>query len=79
LAQLRVTFTPNHPDVKAASITDQSLGILLSKQRADVLTRIRNEYQAPVEKRRYWRPPTTAKPPGLAAGHEIGALQSPQA
>src|SRR5262249_1094270 len=50
LAQLRVTFTPNHADVKRVETQIQLLESSLAKQRGDVLTRIRNEYQAAVRK-----------------------------
>ena len=49
-AQLRVTFTPSHPDVKRVESQIQLLEASLAKQRADVLTRIRNEYQGAVRK-----------------------------
>lgn len=50
LAQLRVTFTTNHPEVKRVESQVNLLESSLAKQRADILTRIRNEYHGAVRK-----------------------------
>jgi polysaccharide biosynthesis transport protein len=46
LAQLRVTFTPNHQEVKRVEAQIASLEAPLAKQRENILRRIRNEYDA---------------------------------
>lgn len=46
LAKLRVTYTPNHPEVKRVEAQIAALEAPLQKQRADILLRIRNEYDA---------------------------------
>jgi polysaccharide biosynthesis transport protein len=46
LGQLRITYTPNHPEVKRVEAQIASLEAPLLKQRDDILRRIRNEYDA---------------------------------
>jgi capsular exopolysaccharide synthesis family protein len=44
LAQLRITYTPNHPEVRRVEAQIAALEAPLGKQREDILRRIRNEY-----------------------------------
>ena len=46
LAQLRVTYTPNHAEVRRVEAQIASLEAPLTKQRDSILRRIRNEYDA---------------------------------
>ncbi len=46
LAQMRVTFTPNHQDVKRLQAQITSMEAAQENDRSNILTRIRNEYQA---------------------------------
>jgi succinoglycan biosynthesis transport protein ExoP len=46
LAQLRVTYTPNHPEVRRVEAQIAVLEAPLAKQREDILLRIKNEYDA---------------------------------
>jgi succinoglycan biosynthesis transport protein ExoP len=46
LAQLRVTFTPNHPEVRKVEAQITALEPQLSKDRDDILHRLRNEYDS---------------------------------
>ncbi len=46
LAQLRVTYTPNHPEVRRVEAQLAVLEAPLIKQRDSILRRIRNEYDA---------------------------------
>ncbi len=46
LAQMRVTFTPNHQDVKRLQAQITSMEAAQESDRSNILTRIRNEYQA---------------------------------
>jgi capsular exopolysaccharide synthesis family protein len=50
LAQLRVTYTPNHPEVRRVEAQIAALEAPLLKQRDDILGRIRNEYDAAVRR-----------------------------
>lgn len=50
LAQLRVTYTENHPDVKKVEAQIAALEAPLEKQRADILQSIKNEYDAAVRR-----------------------------
>ncbi len=46
LAQLRVTYTANHPEVRKIEAQIAALEAPLLKQREDILRRIRNDYEA---------------------------------
>ena len=46
LAQLRVTFTPNHPEVRRVQAEITNLETTFQSQRTNILTRIRNELLA---------------------------------
>jgi len=50
LAQLRVTYTPNHPEVKRVEAQINALEGPLSRQRENILRRIRNEYDASIRR-----------------------------
>jgi capsular exopolysaccharide synthesis family protein len=46
LAQLRVIYTPNHPEVRKVEAQIRSLEPQLAKNREDILHRLRNEYDS---------------------------------
>lgn len=46
LAQMSATYTPEHPKVKQLQAQIDQVEATFNKERADVLTRIRNEYQS---------------------------------
>lgn len=50
LAQLRVTYTPNHAEVRKVEAQIASLEVPLIRQRESILRRIRNEYDAAVRR-----------------------------
>ena len=50
LAQLRTTFTPVHPEVRKVQAQITTLEAQLEKERANILRRIRNEYEAAVRR-----------------------------
>jgi capsular exopolysaccharide synthesis family protein len=45
-AQLRVNFTPTHPDVRKIQVQISLMEATLEKERAKILNRIQNEYEA---------------------------------
>jgi succinoglycan biosynthesis transport protein ExoP len=46
LAQLRISYTVNHPEVKKVQAQIASLEVTLQRERSNIVTRIRNEYEA---------------------------------
>jgi len=50
LAQLRVTYTANYPEVRRVEAQIAALELPLSRQRDNILRRIRNEYEAAVRR-----------------------------
>jgi capsular exopolysaccharide synthesis family protein len=45
IAQLRITYTPNHPEVQKIAAQIKTIEDGFEKQRTNILARIRNEYQ----------------------------------